>query len=268
MSSDGGKWTVARLRALKGRGPFACVTATDAVTARWAEAAGFPLVLVGDSLAMTVLGYETTLPVTMEQMLHHVAAVARAVRSALVVADMPFLSFQASVERAIANAGRFLKEAGADAVKLEGGRLRAEAVRALVDNGIPVLGHIGLLPQNVRAMGGYRVQGRRPSEAARLRADARALEAAGVFAIVLEGMPPAVAASITAAVSVPTIGIGAGPRCDGQVLVLHDVLGMSGRPPPRFVRTYATFGEQAIAALSAFRRDVEAGRFPGPEHTY
>ncbi|MBU4459791.1 MAG: 3-methyl-2-oxobutanoate hydroxymethyltransferase, partial [Verrucomicrobia bacterium] len=256
------KWTVDRIRALKGGGPFACITAVDAATGRWADETGIPLVLVGDSLAMTVLGYETTLPVTVDQMLHHTAAVVRGNRRALVVADMPFLSYQASPRVAVANAGRFLKEAGADAVKIEGGAFRAETVRALVRNGIPVMGHIGLLPQNVRAMGGYKVQGRRPKEAALLLEDARALERAGAFAVVLEGMPPAVARRITRGTGVPTVGIGAGPDCDGQILVLHDLLGLGTGPVPKFVKPYAGLGVAACRALSAFRRDVESGRFP------
>ncbi len=267
MSTDTDAWTVARVRALKGR-RFACVTATDAVTARWADTAGFPLILVGDSLAMTVLGHATTLPATMEAMLHHTAAVVRGAGRALVIADMPFMSYQVSDEQAVANAGRFLQEAGAAGVKIEGGRVRAGTVRRLVDNGIPVLGHIGLLPQSVRAMGGYPVQGRRPSDAARLVADARALETAGAFAIVLEGMPAAVARRITAAVGIPTIGIGAGPHCDGQILVMHDLLGLTGGRTPRFVRRYAELGAQAVEALERFRREVEAGRFPGAEHCY
>ncbi len=267
MSTDTDAWTVARIRALKGR-RFACVTATDAVTARWADAAGIPLVLVGDSLAMTVLGHSTTLPATMEAMLHHTAAVVRGAGRALVIADMPFMSYQVSDDQALANAGRFLQEAGAAGVKIEGGRVRAGTVRRLVDNGIPVLGHIGLLPQSVRAMGGYPVQGRRPSDAARLIADARALEAAGAFAIVLEGMPPAVARRITSSVKVPTIGIGAGPHCDGQILVIHDLLGLAAGRAPKFVRRYAELGAQAVAALEQYRRDVEAGRFPSAEHCY
>lgn len=267
MSADSEAWTVARVRALKGR-RFACVTATDAVTARWADAAGFPLVLVGDSLAMTVLGHTTTLPATMDAMLHHTAAVVRGVRRALVIADMPFMSYQVSDEQALQNAGRFLQEAGAAGVKIEGGRVRAGTVRRLIENGIPVLGHIGLLPQTVRAMGGYAVQGRRPSDAARLVADARSLEAAGVFAVVLEGMPAAVAQRITAAVTIPTIGIGAGPDCDGQILVIHDLLGLSHGRTPKFVRRYAELGAQAVAALEQFRRDVEAGRFPTADHCY
>jgi len=268
MKPASDKWTAQRIRALKGHGPFACATAVDAVTARWVDDAGFPLTLVGDSLGMTVLGFDTTLPVTMEQMLHHVAAVVRGSKRAMVVADMPFLSYHATPAEAVANAGRFLKEAGADAVKVEGGAFRAATVKTLVENGIPVMGHIGLLPQNVRTMGGYRVQGRRPAEAARLAADADALEEAGIFALVLEGMPPAVAGRISRRCGVPTIGIGAGPRCDGQILVIHDLLGLTETPPPKFVRRYASLGASARRALAAYGRDVRAGRFPSPEHCY
>ena len=262
------KWTPDRLRALKGKKRFACLTAYDFATARLVDEAGLPVVLVGDSVGTTLLGYETTLPVTMEQMLHHTAAVVRGVRRALVVGDLPFLSYQAGLAEAVTNAGRFLKEAGADAVKLEGGRLRAGTVRALVENGIPVMGHLGLTPQSVRALGGYKVQGRTAAAARALKADAKALEAAGVFAIVLEGIPAPLARAITAAVAVPTIGIGAGPGCDGQVLVVNDMLGIGGPFTPRFVKRYAELGAAMARAFAAYRDDVEAGRFPGREHCY
>lgn len=262
------KWTVARIRAQKGKGRIACLTAYDFAFARLLDEAGIPLLLVGDSVGMTVLGYETTLPVTVADMVHHTAAVTRGVRRALVVADMPFLSYQASTERAVSNAGRLLKRGGADAVKLEGGAMRAEVVRTLVSNGIPVMGHIGLLPQNVRAMGGYKVQGRDAAAADRIRADACALAEAGAFAIVLEGMPAPLAAAITGEVPVPTIGIGAGAACDGQILVLHDLLGLSGALRPRFVKRYADLGASVREAAGAYRADVENGAFPGPEHTY
>jgi 3-methyl-2-oxobutanoate hydroxymethyltransferase len=236
--------------------------------ARLLDEAGIPLILVGDSLGMAVLGYDTTLPVTMAQMVHHTAAVSRGVKRALIVADLPFLSFQAGVDRAVANGGRLLKRGGADAVKLEGGAIRVPVVRALVENGIPVMGHLGLTPQSVRAMGGYKVQGREASAAERLRVDARALEEAGVFAIVLEGIPAELAALITGDVGVPTIGIGAGPDCDGQVLVIHDLLGLSGEFQPKFVKRYAELGTEIVRAATAYKADVEDGRFPGPEHAY
>ena len=261
------RWTATKIKALKGREKIACLTAYDYFTARLLDEAGIPLVLVGDSLGMTVLGYDSTLPVTMEQMLHHCAAVVRGVRDALVVADMPFMSYQATVGEALQNAGRFLKEAGAGAVKIEGGALRAETIRALGENGIPVLGHIGLTPQSVLAMGGYKVQGRRPEEAESLLRDAHALEAAGVFALVLECVPKELGAEITAAVKVPTIGIGAGPGCDGQILVSHDLLGL-GESAPRFAKRYADLGKAMREAFAAYRADVTASRFPADEHSY
>jgi 3-methyl-2-oxobutanoate hydroxymethyltransferase len=225
------------------------------------------LILVGDSLAMTALGYPTTLPATMEIMLHHTAAVARGVTRALVVADMPFMSYQVSAEQAVANAGRFVQEAGAGAVKLEGGGFRAETIRRLVDNGIPVLGHIGLTPQSVRATGGYRVQGRSEDDARRLQQDALVLADAGVFALVLECVPRALTAEITRATTVPVIGIGAGPDCDGQILVSHDLLGLSDATP-KFVKRYADLRGQTLDAFRRYKTEVESGVFPGPEHGY
>lgn len=262
------KWTAERIKALKGAGRFACLTAYDFTTARWVDEAGIPLVLVGDSLAMTMLGYPTTLPATMDQMLHHVAAVSRGICSALVVADMPFMSYQVSAGQALENAGRFIKEAGADAVKLEGGAFRAETVAALTRNGIPVLGHIGLTPQSLRQMGGYKVQGRQRHEADRLADDAQALQEAGVFAIVLECLPGDLGRTLTEAVTVPTIGIGAGSACDGQILVTHDLLGLSAGRVPSFVKRYAELGEQMKQAFLGYKADVEAGRFPDASHTY
>ncbi len=260
--------TAATIRAMKGQGRLACLTAYDYQSARLMDAAGLPLILVGDSLAMTVLGYPNTLPVTVDEMLHHTRAVTRGTARALVVADMPFMSYQASEAEAIANAGRFIKEAGAGAVKIEGGAFRAPLVRTLVANGIPVLGHIGLTPQSLKATGGYRVEGRTPEAAAGLLEDALALEAAGVFALVLECMPPAVAETITARLAVPTIGIGAGPGCDGQILVTHDMLGLFADFTPRFVKRYATLGETMRQAFDAYKAEVETRVFPGPEHGY
>ncbi len=262
------KWTAERIKSLKGGKPFACLTAYDFTTAHWVDEADIPLILVGDSLAMTMLGYPTTLPTTMEQMLHHVAAVVRGVTKALVVADMPFMSYQISTEQALSNAGRFIKEAGADAVKLEGGAFRADTVRALVQNGIPVLGHIGLTPQSLRQMGGYKIQGRQHEDAERLVADAQALQAAGVFALVIECVPGELGQAITKAVTVPTIGIGAGAGCDGQILVSHDLLGLSGQRVPSFVKRYAELGDAMKQAFLAYKADVEAGSFPDAAHTY
>ncbi len=262
------KWTTARIKALKGTAPFACLTAYDYTMARLIDAAEIPLILVGDSLAMPMQGETTTLPVTVEDMLYHTRAVARGVSSALVVADMPFLSYQVSIEQGIANAGRFLKEAGAGAVKIEGGELRRELVTTLVGNGIPVLGHIGLTPQSVHELGGFKVQGKGEAAAAALLEDARILEAAGAFALVLECVPAELGRSISAAVSIPTIGIGAGGGCDGQILVTHDLLGLSGDFSARFVKRYAELGEVASAAIGAYRDEVSQGIYPGSEHTY
>ena len=262
------KWTAPRIRALKGREKIACLTAYDFFAARLMDEAGLPLILVGDSLGMTVLGYENTLPVTLEDMLHHTAAVARGAKRAMIITDLPFLTYQVSISQAIENAGRCIKEAGADGVKVEGGEHRAPVIRALVENGIPVLGHIGLLPQSVRAMGGFRVQGRTEAEAERLVHDARAIEEAGCFAIVLEGMPADVAGKISKAITIPTIGIGAGPQCDGQVLVINDVLGQTAGISPKFVKKYADLGAAMKTAIESYKKDVEAGGFPGPEHCY
>jgi 3-methyl-2-oxobutanoate hydroxymethyltransferase len=262
------KWTAERIKGLKGNAKVVCLTAYDFTTARHLDAAGIHMALVGDSLANTMLGYTTTLPVTMDQMLHHTAAVARGIAGAMVVADMPFMSYQVSGEQALANAGRFLKEAGADGVKIEGGAFRADMISRLVQNGIPVLGHIGLTPQSIRAFGGYKVQGKKETDAERLIADASALESAGVFAIVVECVPASLGETITASVRVPTIGIGAGPHCDGQVLVTHDLLGLSGNNVPRFVKRYDDLGDRMVQAFTAYKQDVEKGTFPADEHCY
>ena len=260
-------WTVSKIRAAKGKRPLAVLTVYDYLMARLMDEAGIPMVLVGDSLAMTVLGYENTLPVTMDEMMHHTKAVVRGVKHAVVVADMPFLSYQVSEEDAVANAGLFLKEAGADAVKIEGGIIRESVVKTLVQNGIPVMGHIGLTPQSVKAMG-YRVQGRSDEQAESLMEDALALDRAGVFALVLEGMPADLASEVTAAVSCPTIGIGAGLQCDGQVLVVHDMLGLTQDLHPKFVKKYAELGHMMLSAFSAYRDEVESRSFPDDEHSY
>ncbi|HOW97022.1 MAG TPA: 3-methyl-2-oxobutanoate hydroxymethyltransferase [Kiritimatiellia bacterium] len=261
-------WTAPKIKALKGKEKIVCLTAYDYAMARLVDAAGIHLVLVGDSLGMTMLGYENTLPVTMDDMIHHTAAVARGVKTALVVGDMPFLSYHASIEQAILNAGRFIQEGGANAVKIEGGAFREPLIHALVQNGIPVLGHIGLTPQSIEVMGGYKVQGRNHEGAKQLLEDARAVEEAGAFALVLEAMPSDLAAEITATVKIPTIGIGAGPACDGQVLVLHDVLGLYGDFKPKFVKRYADLGAQVAQALAQYRQEVQSGAFPGPEQSY
>ncbi|MEI8139302.1 MAG: 3-methyl-2-oxobutanoate hydroxymethyltransferase [bacterium] len=261
------KWTADRIKHLKGGEKITCLTAYDYTTAKFVDASGIQLVLVGDSLANTMLGHTTTLSVTMEQMLHHTSAVARGVTSALVVADMPFMSYQVSTEQALENAGRFLKEAGADAVKIEGGAFRTSTISALVANGIPVLGHIGLTPQSIR-QSGYKVQGRQTSDAERLVLDARALEEAGVFGIVIECVPAQLGAIITRTVGVPTIGIGAGPDCDGQILVSHDLLGLSGSTAPKFIKCYADLGDRMVKAFKEYKTEVESGAFPTDKQCY
>lgn len=261
-------WNVDRIRTNKHGSKLATVTVYDYTSARIADAAGFPLLLVGDSLGMTLLGFSTTLPVTLEMMLHHTAAVVRGVRDALVVADMPFLTYQVSISEGIRNAGRFLQEAGADAVKIEGGVIRADLVSALTQNGIPVLGHIGLTPQSVNQMGGYKVQGRTQAAAEQLIQDAQILEQAGAFGVVLECIPPDVAETITASLSIPTIGIGAGPSCDGQILVMNDLLGLSTQPPPKFVKPYAALATTMQEAFATYIQEVQDGTFPSAEHCY
>jgi 3-methyl-2-oxobutanoate hydroxymethyltransferase len=262
------KWTAPKIRALKGVQKIAALTAYDALTAALLDEAEIPLALVGDSLGMTVLGYETTLPVRMDEMLHHTAAVARGLQNALIVADMPFMSYQASIESGLQNAGRFIKEAGADAVKIEGGTLRAPLIEALVANGIPVLGHIGLTPQSIKEMGGYKVQGKNAEQARQLMDDAMAIEQAGAFALILECVPSELGAMLSSALSIPVIGIGAGNGCDGQVLVLTDLLGMGSATPPRFVKQYANLRPLMQQALAAYKTEVESGKFPTPEHQY
>ena len=262
--------TVPAVRSRKvaaGAAPLVMVTAYDAPTARLADAADVDLLLVGDSLAMVVLGYDDTLSVTVDDMVHHTAAVGRTAPRALVVADLPWMSYHVSVEDTVRNAARLIR-AGATAVKLEGGAKRLPMVRALVDAEIPVMGHLGLTPQSVHALGGFKVQGRRAEAADALVEDALALVDAGVFALVLEAVPAAVARRVTEAVPVPTIGIGAGPACDGQVLVLHDLLGLEDRVLPRFVRRYAALRTEGTAAVAAFAADVRSGAFPGPDETY
>ena len=250
-----------------GSEPLVMVTAYDAPGARMADEAGVDLILVGDSLAMVVLGYEDTLQVTVDDMVHHTAAVSRARPRALVVADLPWLSYHLGPEDTVRNAARLVRT-GAQAVKLEGGRKRVAAVAALTDAEIPVMGHVGLTPQSVHAIGGYKVQATKAEAAEALVADAVSLCDAGCFAIVIEGVPAAVARAVTQAVPVPTIGIGAGPWCDGQVLVLHDLLGLEDRRVPRFVRRYATLKTDAVAAVAAFASDVRARRFPAEGEAY
>lgn len=267
--SDTERMTVPRFRARKGQGPpLTMVTAYDLASASVCEEAGVDSMLVGDSLANVMLGLPTTLEVGMEEMLHHARAVGRARQRALLVADMPWMSYHVSPDDTLRNAARFVREAGADAVKLEGGREREDTVRALRDAAIPVMGHLGLTPQSVLAMGGYRVQGKTESDADRILADARTLADAGVFALVLEGIPADLASRITHAVDVPTIGIGAGNVCDGQVLVYHDLLGMLPGGSPKFVRRYEAIRDRQVEAVRRYVQDVRERTFPADAETY
>ena len=261
--------TVPAFRARKGSGkPLVVLTAYDAMTTAAAEAAGVDALLVGDSLGMVELGYDSTLPVTMDDMVHHAKAVCRLRREALLIVDMPWLSYHVGATAAIENAARFVREARADAVKIEGGRKRLEVLRALLDAEIPVMGHLGLTPQSVLKMGGYKVQGRAKDAADALVADAEALAEAGVFSIVLEGIPSELAARVSEAVAVPTIGIGAGPSCDGQVLVIHDMLGMLPGSVPKFVRRYADLHATSTEAIRRWAEDVRAKTFPSNDESY
>ncbi len=261
--------TIHTLRQMKERGErIAMLTAYDATFARLLDESGADLLLVGDSLGMVVQGHDTTLPVTLDEIAYHCRAVARGARRAHVVGDMPFMSYQASHEQALTNAGKLMKEGGCHSIKLEGGAIHAELVTKLVAAGIPVMGHIGLTPQSYHQLGGFKVQGRDPGGRARLLEDARTLEAAGAYAIVLEAIPADIAREITAALSVPTIGIGAGAGCDGQVLVSYDMLGMDDTFRPRFVRRYATLGATIKDAVTAYVADVRAGSFPSDAESF
>lgn len=262
------KVTTLTIRRKKQQGePISMLTAYDYPTALAIDQAGLDSILVGDSLGMVVLGYANTLPVTMEDMLHHSRAVARGAQYALLIGDMPFMSYQANLHDAVRNAGRFLQEGGMDAVKLEGGRERAAAIQAIVSAGIPVMGHIGLTPQSINQFGGFRPQGRDAEAARRLVEDAQILQEAGCFSIVLEAVPARLARLISTRVEIPTIGIGAGDGCDGQVLVTHDLLGLFDRFTPKFVKKYANLHAEMGRAFIEYKRDVESGTFPGEEHS-
>ena len=268
MAADA-KVTTATLRARKGTGErIAVLTAYDVVFARLADEAGIDVVLVGDSLGMVVQGERSTLAVTLDEMVYHSRIVSRGVRRAHLVADLPFMSYQASVEDGMRASGRLLKEGHAEAVKLEGGEEVAELVGRLVRAGIPVMGHVGMTPQSMHQLGGFKVQGRTDAQRAKILADARAVTDAGAYAVVIEAVPHTLASEITAAVAVPTIGIGAGVDCDGQVMVMHDLLGLEPAWKPRFVRRYAEMGKAAGEAFAAYAADVRAGRFPAPQETY
>ncbi|HVU69564.1 MAG TPA: 3-methyl-2-oxobutanoate hydroxymethyltransferase [Ktedonobacteraceae bacterium] len=263
------KVTIQTIQARKAGPKLTMVTAYDMPMAAIVDQAGADMILVGDSLADNVLGFPDTLAATVDIMVHHAAAVSRAHPRALVIGDMPWLSYHISVEESVRNAGRLVREGGVEAVKLEGGRKRLPMIEAILAAEIPVMGHLGLTPQSVRAMGGYRVQGKEANPAHELLEDAHALAAAGVFALVLEGMPAVLARAISESISIPTIGIGAGPHCDGQVLVFHDVLGFHpARKPARFVRQYANLAENAIQALRSYCTDVQAGTFPNDAESY
>lgn len=260
-------WTPKKITALKGNGKFATITAYDAITASIADAAGIPLILVGDSLGPTSLGLETTVPVTMEMMVHHTKAVRRGCKNAVVVADMPFLSYQINEDEGIRNAGRLIQEAGADAVKLEGGVCRASLISRLVENGIPVMAHIGMLPQNVK-QSGYAYKGKTEDEVAMIMADAKAVAEAGAFCVVIECATSTLAAKVTEALDIPVIGIGAGAATDGQIIVISDMLGMNSGKLPKFVKQYANMREEAIAAVQQYMSEVEGGAFPAASNIY
>ncbi len=261
------KITVPILREMKGREKITMLTAYDHPTAKIVDNAGIHTILVGDSVGPVVLGYPNTIPVTIDEMIHHTRAVVKAVKNAFVIIDMPFMSYQESTEQAKRSAGRMIKESGAEAVKLEGGSNMKETIRAIVGIDIPVVGHIGLTPQSIHRMGGHKVQGK-GGAATKLLEDAKAVEDAGAFMVVLEGIPRELGKQITEVLSIPTIGIGAGPDCDGQVLVLHDLLGMAGEIRPKFVKTYINLGQEMERAIKTFAEEVKTGTFPDDAHSY
>lgn len=263
------KITIQSLLDMKRKGKRAVMlTAYDYQTAILEDRAGVDIILVGDSLGMVVLGYENTIPVTLEEVIHHLRAVARARTRAFLIGDLPFMSYQASVEDAVRNAGRLLKEGGAEGVKLEGGRRMESVIKGILDADIPVMGHLGLTPQSLHQFSGYRVQGKDPASAEKLVEEARFLEDIGCFGMVLEGIPWQLAEEITKSISIPTIGIGAGPHCDGQVLVVNDILGMSDEFSPRFVKKYAELGQEMTRAFDAYIQEVREGKFPDLDHSY
>jgi len=253
---------------MKGKRKITMVTAYDYPTALLADKAGIDIILVGDTCSMVVLGYDSTLPITMDEMIYHCKAVKRGVKHALIVGDMPFMSFNVSKEDTIRNAGRFIKEGGCDAVKLEGGIIIKDTIKAIVDAGIPVMGHVGLAPQTATFLSGYRVKGKEAIEAMKIIKDAKAIEASGAFSIILESLTSEVARIITHELSIPTIGIGAGPDCDGQVLVLHDLLGLFDKFTPKFVKRYANLSEEIFKALETYKDEVQKGIFPDDQHSY
>ncbi len=263
------KVRVSTLREKKESGEkIVAVTAHDALTASAIQAAGADVILVGDSLGMTALGFPSTLNVTLDMMLHHCSAVARGASLPLLIGDMPFMTYKVTPEQALTNAGRMIQEGGMEAVKIEGGSEMTPVIEKLSEAGLPIMAHIGLLPQSVHAQGGFRVQGRKRKDADRLVRDAKAVQQAGAFCVVLEGMPSAIARRITESLRIPTIGIGAGKGCDGQILVVSDLLGMSGKRLPKFAKNYANLFDASVKALESYGIEVRAGKFPGPEHVY
>jgi 3-methyl-2-oxobutanoate hydroxymethyltransferase len=271
MSKQGktNKVTISTIREMKAKGEkITMLTAYDYSTALIVDEAGIDMILVGDSLGNVMLGYDSTIPVTMDDMIHHTKAVTRATKYAMVIGDMPFMSYQASQDEAIANAGRLLKEAGAHGIKLEGGREMADVVRRIVSAGIPVMGHLGLTPQSVHQLGGYKVQGKQKEAAEKIIEDAKILEEAGAFSVVLECVPEKLAEEITASLTIPTIGIGAGIHCDGQVLVVNDMLGMFEKFTPKFVKKYANLNADMREAVSQYIDEVKSEVFPGKEHSF
>jgi 3-methyl-2-oxobutanoate hydroxymethyltransferase len=263
-----GKLRIEDILMMKGKRKITMVTAYDYPTALLADKAGIDIILVGDTCSMVVLGYDSTLPITMDEMIYHCKAVKRGVKHALIVGDMPFMSFNVSKEDTIRNAGRFIKEGGCDAVKLEGGIIIKDTIKAIVDAGIPVMGHVGLAPQTATFLSGYRVKGNEAIEAMKIIKDAKAIEASGAFSIILESLTSEVARIITHELSIPTIGIGAGPDCDGQVLVLHDLLGLFDKFTPKFVKRYANLSEEIFKALETYKDEVQKGIFPDDQHSY
>jgi 3-methyl-2-oxobutanoate hydroxymethyltransferase len=263
-----GKLRIEDILMMKGKRKITMVTAYDYPTALLADKAGIDIILVGDTCGMVVLGYDSTLPITMDEMIYHCKAVKRGVKHALIVGDMPFMSFNVSKEDTIRNAGRFIKEGGCDAVKLEGGIIIKDTVKAIVDAGIPVMGHVGLAPQTATFLTGYRVKGKEATKAMKIIQDAKSIESSGAFSIVLESLTSEVAKIITHELSIPTIGIGAGPDCDGQVLVLHDLLGLFDKFTPKFVKRYANLSDEILKALETYRDEVQRGIFPDDQHSY
>jgi 3-methyl-2-oxobutanoate hydroxymethyltransferase len=263
------KVTIVEIQKMKIEGKkITVLTAYDYPFAKLLDEAGVDIILVGDSLGMTILGYDNTLPVTVEDMIHHTKAVKKGIKRSLLIADMPFMSYQVSIEDALENAGRLIKEGGAEAIKLEGGVVMQETVASIVEIGIPVMGHIGLTPQSIHKFGGYKVQGRKPFQAKEIIEDAKALEDAGVFSIVLEGIPLELAKEISKILKIPTIGIGAGPFCDGQIMVIHDLIGLSDEFKPRFIKRYIEINEIIKNAVKEYIKDVVVGDFPGEDHSY